>query len=207
MVRKGNRKVRSDAGKARGPYVSKTVVNPIPTVDMKNRFANSTSYAAKAGISSSYSYKCRDCGVLFTRVGAIDHYPQDCMELNGKPWFDSNVGGISGRSNLPPTITPHEALVADAVVPGAAALEPPINDVVAGLAQRQPGEGWSASERVSPLEFTLDIQDIAEYLEWITEERNDALRALDEAKEELAKVRNTRMSTEFWTTYREFRDK
>ena len=187
MARQKNRKQRSDAGKPRGPYAQKVTVNPISTVNMKIRFANSTSYAAKAGISSSYSYKCRDCGVLFTRVGAIDHYPQDCMELDGKPWFghSSAAGVISGRSNLPPTITPHEALVSDAVVPVAAAQEPVAADH----------------------DFTLDIQDIAEYLEWITEERNDALRALEEAQEELAKVKSTRMSTEFWTTYREFRDK
>ena len=187
MPRQKNRKVRSDAGKARGPYAHKVTVNPISTVNMKIRFANSTSYAAKAGISSSYSYKCRDCGVLFTRVGAIDHYPQDCMELSGKPWFSSNpaVGVIQGRSALPPTVTPHEALVSDLGNEIDNALEPVAAD----------------------LDFNLDIQDIAEYLEWITEERNDALRALEEAQEELAKVKSTRMSTEFWTTYREFRDK
>ena len=187
MPRQKNRKQRSDAGKARGPYAQKVTVNPISTVNMKVRFANSTSYATKAGISSTYSYKCRDCGVLFTRVGAIDHYPQDCMELDGKPWFGSNpaVGAIQGRSALPPTITPHEALVSDLGDKIDAALEPEAAD----------------------LDFNLDIQDIAEYLEWITEERNDALRALEEAQEELAKVKNTRMSTEFWTTYREFRDK
>jgi hypothetical protein len=183
MPRQKNRKQRSDAGKARGPYAQKITVNPISTVNMKIRFANSTSYAAKAGISSSYSYKCRDCGVLFTRVGAIDHYPQDCMELDGKPWFTSKSGNVG--NNLPPTVTPHEALVSDVVVPIAAAQEPVAAD----------------------LDFNLDIQDIAEYLEWITEERNDALRALEEAKEELDRVKTTRMSTEFWTTYREFRDK
>jgi hypothetical protein len=185
MPRQKNRKQRSDAGKARGPYAQKITVNPISTVNMKVRFANSTSYAAKAGISSSYSYKCRDCGVLFTRVGAIDHYPQDCMELGGKPWFGSSAGVISGRSILPPTITPHEALVSDAVVPPAAAQEPVADD----------------------LGFTLDIQDIAEYLEWITEERNDARRELEETKEELARIRDTKLSTEFWATYKEFRDK
>ena len=35
------------------------------------------------------------------------------MELAGKPWFGSNSGVIQGRSQLPPTVTPHEALVAD----------------------------------------------------------------------------------------------
>jgi hypothetical protein len=185
MARQKNRKQRSDAGKARGPYHKPEIRNPISTADMKTRFANSTSYAAKAGIDSSYSYKCRDCGVLFTRVGAIDHYPQDCMELSGKPWFGSNpaVGVISGRSNLPPTITPHEALVADLGNKIDTALEPVAAD----------------------LDFTLDIQDIAEYLEWITEDRNDARRELEEAKAELAQVKNTKLSTEFWTTYREFR--
>jgi hypothetical protein len=203
MPRQKNRKQRSDAGKARGPYVQRSVVNPISTVNMKVRFANSTSYAAKAGISPSYSYKCRDCGVLFTRVGAIDHYPQDCMELNGKPWFNSNpaVGVIQGRSNLPPTITPHEALVSDVTVTAPAALNRELlaADLVAQSTAQEPVD--------IDHDFTLGIQDITEYLEWITEERNDALRALEEAQEELAKVKNTRMSTEFWTTYREFRDK
>jgi hypothetical protein len=187
MPRQKNRKVRSDAGKARGTYAQRNVANPISTVNMKIRFANSTSYAAKAGINKSYSYKCRDCGVLFTRVGAIDHYPQDCMELNGKPWFGSNptAGVIQGRSQLPPTITPHEALVSDIVVPPPAAQEP-----------------------VAQVEYLdLDIQDIAEYIEWVTQDRNDARRELEETKEELARVRDTKLSTEFWSTYREFRDK
>ena len=187
MARKANRKQRSDAGKARGTYAQRNVANPISTVNMKVRFANSTSYAAKAGIDKSYSYKCRDCGVLFTRVGAIAHYPQDCMELAGKPWFSSNTGIV--RNTLPPTVTPHEALAADVGNKIDIALAPAQEPVAADL------------------DFTLDIQDIAEYLEWITEERNDALRALEEAQEELAKVKSTRMSTEFWTTYREFRDK
>ena len=187
MVRKGQRKLRSDAGKARGSYNKREIRNPISTANMKVRFANSTSYAAKAGISSSYSYKCRDCGVLFTRIGAIEHYPQDCMELNGKPWFGHSpaAGVVSGRSSLPPTVTPHEALVSDLGNKIDTALEPVAAD----------------------LDFTLDIQDIAEYLEWITEDRNDARRELEETKEELARVRDTKLSTEFWSTYREFRDK
>ena len=183
MARQKNRKVRSDAGKARGTYTARSTVNPISTVNMKIRFANSTSYAAKAGISSSYSYKCRDCGVLFTRVGAIAHYPQDCMELAGKPWFGSNSGTIAGRSQLPPTVTPHEALVSDAVVAPPAAQEP-----------------------VAKVDYLdLDIQDIAEYLEWVTQDRNDARRELDDTKAELARVKDTKLSTEFWSTYREFR--
>ena len=187
MARQKNRKQRSDAGKARGTYAARETVNPIGTANMKTRFANSTSYAAKAGISPSYSYKCRDCGVLFTRLGAIDHYPQDCMELNGKPWFGSNptAGVIQGRSQLPPTITPHEALVSDLGNKIDTALEPVAAD----------------------LDFTLDIQDIAEYLEWVTEDRNDARRELEETKEELARVKDTKLSTEFWATYKEFRDK
>ena len=183
MARQKNRKQRSDAGKTRGTYAARSTVNPISTVNMKIRFANSTSYAAKAGISSSYSYKCRDCGVLFTRVGAIDHYPQDCMELNGKPWFGSNSGIISGRSQLPPTVTPHEALVSDAVVAPPAAQEPVAKDEY----------------------LDLDIQDIAEYIEWVTEDRNNARRELEDTKAELAEVKNTKLSTEFWSTYREFR--
>ena len=185
MARQKNRKQRSDAGKARGTYAARETVNPIGTANMKTRFANSTSYAAKAGISPSYSYKCRDCGVLFTRLGAIDHYPQDCMELNGKPWFGSNptAGVIQGRSQLPPTITPHEALASDIVVPPPAAQEP-----------------------VAQVEYLdLDIQDIAEYIEWVTEDRNDARAELEATKAELAQVKNTKLSTEFWSTYREFR--
>ena len=185
MARQKNRKQRSDAGKTRGTYAQRNVANPISTVNMKLRFANSTSYAAKANIDKSYSYKCRDCGVLFTRVGAIDHFPQDCMELAGKPWIGSNpaTGAIQGRSQLPPTITPHEALVSDAVV------RPP-----------------AAQEPVAKVEYLdLDIQDIAEYIEWVTEDRNDARRELEETKAELAQVKNTKLSTEFWSTYREFR--
>ena len=191
MVRKGQRKLRSDAGKARGPYNKPEIVNPVSTAEMKVRFANSTSYAAKAGISSAYSYKCRDCGVLFTRVGAIEHYPQDCVELNGKPWFGSNpaAGVIQGRSPLPPTITPHEALVSDLGNKIDTALAPALEPVAADL------------------DFTLDIEDIAEYLEWITEDRNEARRELEETKEELERVKNTKLSTEFWTTYQEFRGK
>ena len=181
--RQKNRKQRSDAGKARGTYAQRNVANPISTVNMKVRFANSTSYAAKAGIDKSYSYKCRDCGVLFTRVGAIAHYPQDCMELDGKPWFGSNSGVIQGRSPLPPTITPHEALVSDAVVTPAAAPAP-----------------------VAKVDYlSLDIQDITEYIEWVTQDRNDARRELEQTKAELAQVKNTKLSTEFWSTYREFR--
>ena len=185
MPRQKNRKQRSDAGKARGTYAQRNVANPISTVNMKVRFAHSTSYAAKAGIDKSYAYKCRDCGVLFTRVGAIDHYPQDCMELAGKPWFGSNpaTGVIQGRSILPPTVTPHEALVSDAVVPPVAAPAPVTK--VEGL--------------------DLDIQDIAEYIEWVTQDRNDARRELEDTKAELAQVKNTKLSTEFWSTYREFR--
>jgi len=189
MPRQKNRKVRSDAGKARGTYAQRNVANPISTVNMKVRFANSTSYAAKAGIDKSYAYKCRDCGVLFTRVGAIDHYPQDCMELAGKPWFGSNpaTGVIQGRSILPPTVTPHEALVADVG-----------NKIDSALAP--------APAPVTKVEgLDLDIQDIAEYIEWVTEDRNDARRELEQTKAELAQVKNTKLSTEFWSTYREFR--
>ena len=189
MPRQKNRKVRSDAGKARGTDAQRTVANPISTVNMKVRFANSTSYAAKAGIDKSYSYKCRDCGVLFTRVGAIDHYPQDCMELAGKPWIGSNpaTGVIQGRSILPPPVTPHEALVADVG-----------NKIDSALAP--------APAPVTKVEgLDLDIQDIAEYIEWVTEDRNDARRELEQTKAELAQVKNTKLSTEFWSTYREFR--
>ena len=177
------RKQRSDAGKARGAYHKPEVRNPISTADMKTRFANSTSYAAKAKISSTYSYKCRDCGVLFTRVGAIEHYPQDCMELEGKPWFTSMSGNVG--NNLPPTVTPHEALVSDLGNKIDTALEPVAAD----------------------LDFTLDIEDIAEYLEWVTEDRNNARRELEETKEELERVKDTKLSTEFWTTYQEFRSR
>jgi hypothetical protein len=125
------------------------------------------------------------------------------MELDGKPWFGSNpaAGVIQGRSALPPTVTPHEALVSDAVVTAPAALNRELlaADLVAQSAAQEPVD--------IDHNFTLDIQDIAEYLEWITEERNDALRALEEIKEELDKTKTTRMSTEFWTTYQEFRAK
>ena len=193
MARQKNRKQRSDAGKPRGPYAQKVTVNPISTVNMKVRFANSTSYAAKAGIDKSYSYKCRDCGVLFTRVGAIDHYPQDCMELAGKPWFGSNSGVIQGRGTLPPTVTPHEALVSDAVVTPVAAQEPVVKNVMVQL----PGVGEA--------DFALDIRDITAYLEWVTKDRNRVIRELAETREELSKVKATKLSTEFWSTYREFR--
>ena len=189
MPRQKNRKVRSDAGVARGTYAARNVVNPISTANMKVRFANSTSYAAKAGISSSYSYKCRDCGVLFTRVGAIAHFPQDCMELDGKPWFSSKAGNVG--NNLPPTVTPHEALIADAAP--AIAKTPAAENVMVQL----PGVGEA--------DFALDIRDITAYLEWVTKDRNRVIRELAETREELSKVKATKLSTEFWSTYREFR--
>ena len=110
------RKRRSDAGIARGPRAAK-IENPgkVTTKDMKSRFANSTSYAALAGIDKSYQYKCRDCGVLFNREGAYDHYPQDCMELQppiavGVPRSDPAAGqdtrSTTGDNSRLPAVDP-----------------------------------------------------------------------------------------------------
>ena len=171
------RKRRSDAGITRGPRAPK-VENPskITTKDMKSRFANSTSYAALAGIDKSYQYKCRDCGVLFNREGAYDHYPQDCMDLQ-----PPIAVGTVHPNLLPPTVYPGQT--------------PPL----ARIPEAQP----AITADSQPL--TLDIKDLVDYLEWLTKDRNEARRELESTREQLADVREATLSKEFWNTYREYR--
>tara|TARA_Y100000310_G_scaffold326201_1_gene390783 strand:- start:247 stop:693 length:447 start_codon:yes stop_codon:yes gene_type:complete len=135
---------------------------------MKGRFANSTSYAAIVGIDKSYQYKCRICGVLFTRVQAYEHYPQDCSSTNPSIGIESQT--------LPPTIYPGQTATQPAPRPIAADQEP----------------------------LSLDINDVAGYLEWITADRNQARRELESTREQLTKLREASLSREFWDTYREY---
>jgi hypothetical protein len=184
------RRTRSDKGKARAPYNTAEPLNPIGSANMKLRFANSTSYATQVGIDKSFMYKCRLCGVLFTRIGAIAHYPQECTEpdiLKGPvPISPAVIAGVNnfGRKTLPPTIYPTHLDKRPQTVQ-----EPPTTPAVDEDEQE---------------DFSLDINEIAEYLEWITEDRNEARRELEVAKEELAAIKETKLSTEFWATYREF---
>ena len=179
---KKSRKTRSDAGIVRGPRGAKIETpEKIGTAAMKGRYANSTSYAAVAGIDKSFSYKCRLCGVLFTRAGAYDHYPQDCMELQPPIGIHSPA--------LPPTIYPGQTAQQANLIGQAATQPAPAPRPIA--ADQQP--------------LSLDIADVAGYLEWITADRNEARRELESTREQLTKLREASLSREFWDTYREYR--
>ena len=177
------RKRRSDAGMTRGPRAAK-IEHPgrITTKDMKGRFANSTSYAALAGIDKSYQYKCRDCGVLFNREGAYDHYPQDCTKI-----MPPIAVGTVHPNLLPPTVYPGKTPLTGQAKP------------LARIPEAQP------AITADPQPLTLDIKDLVDYLEWLTKDRNEARRELESTRAQLADVREANLSKEFWTTYREYR--
>ena len=55
--------------------------------------------------------------------------------------------------------------------------------------------------------FSLDIAEIAAYLEWITADRNEARRELESTREQLTNLRQAELSTDFWNTYSEYKSR
>jgi len=167
------------------------VINPENHVTEKqftSRFKRGSYYAKRAGLPSEYQYLCRNCAITFNREQAKTHYFTTCE------W---NVIEASQETLDATGLTQDEINTHRKVSQAYATTD--------GRRKRIKTDTITNPVLDDDQTFSLDIAEIAAYLEWITADRNQARRELDSTREQLTNLRQAELSKDFWDTYNEYK--
>jgi len=180
-----------------------TTIDPETHVTEKqftSRFKRGSYYAKRAGLPNEYQYCCRNCAITFNREQAKTHYFTTC-DFNAE---DASQATLEAIALTQDEIDTHRKVSqAYATADGRAKRKP-------AKTPKQKREARSIDNVANPVldkdqAFSLDIAEIAAYLEWITADRNQARRELESTREQLSKLRSAELSTDFWNTYNEYK--
>ena len=172
--------------------------NYVTEKQFTSRFKRGSYYAKRAGLPNEYQYCCRNCAITFNREQAKTHYFTTC-EFNAEDASQATLGAIALTQD---EIDTHRKVSqAYATADGRAKR---------GKAKTPRQERETQTKVVNPVldkeqAFSLDIAEIAAYLEWITADRNQARRELESTREQLSQLRSAELSTDFWNTYNEYK--
>ena len=213
------------------------VIDPETHVTEKqfsSRFKRGSYYAKKARLPNAYQYCCRNCAITFDRAAAKVHYYTVCefqpvqasqatLDATGLTQAEiathrkvsqayAAAGGRTnrfrgkGKKNIQPgTIgVPLEQSQQPHPEPFKTARQ--IREAQVAQADAEFGKVSNPVLGTDQV-FSLDIAEIAAYLEWITADRNEARRELESTREQLTNLRQAELSTDFWNTYNEYKSR
>jgi len=194
--------------RGRKPGIVTDPENHVTEKQFSSRFKRGSYYAKRAGLPNEYQYCCRNCAITFNRESAKVHYFTTC-EFNADEVtpetlaatgltqdeidIHRKVAGVyasaGGRGQKKPAKTPRQ--------------KPFKTARQVREAQTQVTNPVLSKDQT----FSLDISQIAAYLEWITADRNEARRELESTKEQLANLQTAELSKDFWDTYSEYQSR
>jgi hypothetical protein len=198
-----------------------TVFDPETHVTEKqfsSRFKRGSYYAKKAGLPNEYQYLCRNCAITFNRELAKTHYFTTC-DFNSA---QASPETLAATGLTQTEIDTHRKVSQAYAAAGGRGGRKPVKDKTIGVPteQSQKPEPFKTARQVREAQvaqavanpvldkdqaFSLDIAEIAAYLEWITADRNQARRELESTRDQLSKLRSAELSTDFWNTYNEYK--
>ena len=195
-----------------------------------SRFKRGSYYAKKAGLPNAYQYCCRNCAITFNREAAKVHYFTVC---DFQP-VQASQATLDATGLTQDEIATHRK-VSQAYAAAGGRTNRGKNKVTPGTigvpleeSQQPKPEPFKTARQIREAQvaqadaefrkvtnpvlskdqtFSLDISQIAAYLEWITADRNEARRELEAAKEQLANLQTAELSKDFWDTYSEYQSK
>jgi len=195
-----------------------------------SRFKRGSYYAKKAGLPNEYQYCCRNCAITFNREAAKVHYFTVC---DFQP-VQASQATLDATGLTQDEIATHRK-VSQAYAAAGGRTNRGKNKVTPGTigvpleeSQQPKPEPFKTARQIREAQvaqadaefrkvtnpvlskdqtFSLDISQIAAYLEWITADRNEARRELEAAKEQLANLQTAELSKDFWDTYSEYQSK
>ena len=176
------------------------------------RFKRGSYYAKKAGLPNEYQYLCRSCAITFNRELAKIHYFTTCDFSTPQ----ANPETLAATGLTQAEIDTHRKVSQSYAAAGGRGGRKPVEAKTIGVptentrTPRQQREAQSTNNITNPVldkdqAFSLDIAEIAAYLEWITADRNQARRELESTRDQLSKLRSAELSTDFWNTYNEYK--
>lgn len=195
-----------------------------------SRFKRGSYYAKKAGLPNAYQYCCRNCAITFNREAAKVHYFTVC---DFQP-VQASQATLDATGLTQDEIATHRK-VSQAYAAAGGRTNRGKNKVTPGTigvpleeSQQPKPEPFKTARQIREAEaaqaetelrkvtnpvlskdqtFSLDIAEIAAYLEWITADRNEARRELESTREQLTNLRQAELSTDFWNTYNEYKSR
>jgi len=195
-----------------------------------SRFKRGSYYAKKAGLPNEYQYCCRNCAITFNREAAKVHYFTVC---DFQP-VQASQATLDATGLTQDEIATHRK-VSQAYAAAGGRTNRGKNKVTPGTigvpleeSQQPKPEPFKTARQIREAEaaqaetelrkvtnpvlskdqtFSLDIAEIAAYLEWITADRNEARRELESTREQLTNLRQAELSTDFWNTYNEYKSR
>jgi len=210
-----------------------TIIDPETHVTEKqfsSRFKRGSYYAKKAGLPNAYQYCCRNCAITFNREAAKVHYFTVC---DFQP-VQASQATLDATGLTQDEIATHRK-VSQAYAAAGGRTNRGKNKVTPGTigvpleeSQQPRQEPFKTARQIREAQvaqadaefrkvtnpvlskdqtFSLDISQIAAYLEWITADRNEARRELEAAKEQLANLQTAELSKDFWNTYNEYKSR
>jgi hypothetical protein len=194
-----------------------TVFDPETHVTEKqfsSRFKRGSYYAKKAGLPNEYQYLCRNCAITFNRELAKTHYFTTC-DFNAA---QASPETLAATGLTQAEVATHRKVSQAYAAAGGRGNRKSVKDKTIGVptedtrTPRQKREAQSTNSITNPVldkdqVFSLDIAEIAAYLEWITADRNQARRELESTREQLTNLRQAELSTDFWNTYNEYKSR
>jgi len=194
--------------------------NHVTEKQFTSRFKRGSYYAKKAGLPNEYQYCCRNCAITFNREQAKTHYFTTC-EFNAEDASQATLGAIALTQD---EIDTHRKVSQAYATADGRAKRKPIRPAIARKtdtaenAKTPRQEPFKTARQIRETQtkvvnpvldkdqaFSLDIAEIAAYLEWITADRNQARRELESTREQLSQLRSAELSTDFWNTYNEYK--
>ena len=172
--------------------------NYVTEKQFTSRFKRGSYYAKRAGLPNEYQYCCRNCAITFNREQAKTHYFTTC-DFNT---VEASTETLTTTGLTQAEIDTHRKVAGAYASAGGRAKR--------GKAKTPRQEREAQTKVVNPVldkeqAFSLDIAEIAAYLEWITADRNQARRELESTREQLSQLRSAELSTDFWNTYNEYK--
>jgi len=210
-----------------------TIIDPETHVTEKqfsSRFKRGSYYAKKAGLPNAYQYCCRNCAITFNREAAKVHYFTVCdfQPVQASQATLDATGLTQDEIATHRKVSQAYAAAGGRTNTGKTRITPGTIGVPLEQSQQPKPEPFKTARQIHEAQvaqadaefrkvtnpvlskdqtFSLDISQIAAYLEWITADRNEARRELEAAKEQLANLQTAELSKDFWDTYSEYQSK
>ena len=187
-----------------------------------SRFKRGSYYAKKAGLPNAYQYCCRNCAITFNREAAKVHYFTVCdfQPVQASQATLDATGLTQDEIATHRKVSQAYAAAGGRTNTGKTRITPGTIGVPLEQSQQPKPEPFKTARQIREAQaqvtnpvlskdqtFSLDISQIAAYLEWITADRNEARRELEAAKEQLANLQTAELSKDFWDTYSEYQSK
>jgi len=194
------------------------------------RFKRGSYYAKKAGLPNEYQYLCRSCAITFNRELAKIHYFTTCDFSTPQ----ANPETLAATGLTQAEIDTHRKVSQAYASAGGRGQRKPVDARTIGVPLEPRQEPFKTARQIREAQtelerqvdaadaefrkvsnpvlgndqvFSLDIAEIAAYLEWITADRNQARRELESTREQLTNLRQAELSTDFWNTYNEYKSR